>query len=338
MKFMLLTATVALLTFGGQAAESTFILPSSFADVEDDGWSHTFSSPPSIRLQEVYGAAMFPQRPITITEIRWRRDAWHGSAEFGVVSDVSLSISTTQREPEGLSNYFAENIGVDVAEVFRGELVVPPPVELPPGAIRPFDIVIRLDHPFRYDPAEGNLLLDIRTPVAMPGMLGVDAPNDYGDGASRVFSWSVDEVWGPSDAAADVIQVVWENDLPSEPFTLHLSASPAQLWPPHGQRVPVTLTAVGETADGQLWPRVNARIVSVVCNEVYGKAARDKRNPQWVVTGDMTLNLVAKKFPGRMHMRIYTITVQAEGEEGNISTAQIRVVVPASAPGSNRSR
>jgi hypothetical protein len=119
---------------------------------------------------------------------------------------------------------------------------------------------------------------------------------------------------------------------PPGPFRLWLSATPTQIWPPHGQKVPVRIAAVAETEDGRQWPQVASRIVSVSCNEVRGRAAKDKRNAQWRVTGDLSLSVVAKRLPGRMNFRIYTIKVEAEGEDGYRTTGEVRVVVPPAAP------
>jgi len=68
-----------------------------------------------------------------------------------------------------MSNVFAENIGADVKTVYSGNLMLspqncfrefPPPVNDP----CPFDVMIPLQEMFDYDPANGNLLLDLRIP------------------------------------------------------------------------------------------------------------------------------------------------------------------------------
>ena len=77
---------------------------------------------------------------------------------------VTLRIyaSTTSRSVAGLSTTFAENLGTNNTLVFDGTLTWTT-ANLPgPGNTRQFDIVFPLTTPFLYDPAAGNLLLDIQ--------------------------------------------------------------------------------------------------------------------------------------------------------------------------------
>lgn len=166
------------------------------------------------------------------------------------------------------------------------------------------------------------------------GYTGYAVSPDY---VGRSSPWpNATEAWGDlmAKGVEDGVIITALNQGPG-PFRLHLTALPAVLWPPNGQRVPVTITAVGETEDGTLWPDLPARIVSVSCNEVFGKAARDRRSVPWLVRGDLALDLVAKRLPGRMNRRVYAITVEADGADGFKTNAVVAVVVP---PGAPRSR
>jgi hypothetical protein len=70
--------------------------------------------------------------------------------------------STTTRSVAGLSATFAENIGADNTLVFSGTLNWATGNLPGPGNTRQFDVVFPFTTPFLYDPAAGNLLLDIR--------------------------------------------------------------------------------------------------------------------------------------------------------------------------------
>ena len=97
-----------------------------------------------------------------------------------------------------------------------------------------------------------------------------------------------------------------------------LTASPNMLWPPNHKLVPVTLTA-SVTDDGDPAPRT--RIVGVASNEP------SDGEPDWVVTGDLTLKLRAER-DGDGPGRVYTITVESRDYSGNSSVATVTVTVP----------
>jgi len=64
------------------------------------------------------------------------------------------------------------------------------------------------------------------------------------------------------------------------------------------------------------------RILRVTSNEPQRPPASD-----WVITGDQTLDLRAKRL-GNGKGRIYTIVVECEDSSGNTSLGQVEVVVP----------
>ena len=103
--------------------------------------------------QQVYASSAFPG-PITITQV-----AFASSAEFtdgpGLANyNFSVGLSTTAAGPGGLSPNFAANRGADFASVFSG------PLTATITANNQFDLLINIA-PFTYDPANGNLLLDV---------------------------------------------------------------------------------------------------------------------------------------------------------------------------------
>ena len=103
--------------------------------------------------QQVYASSAFPG-PITITQI-----AFASSREFtdgpGLATyNFNIRLSTTAAAPDALSANFAANRGADFASVFSGQLVANI------TANNQFDLLIDIT-PFTYNPANGNLLLDV---------------------------------------------------------------------------------------------------------------------------------------------------------------------------------
>jgi hypothetical protein len=146
------------------------------------------SSVSSQRYQQVYGSGDFSAIPGGgyITQILFRPDAGvHGSAFTSTLSYVFIQLSTTSAGPDGLSTTYANNIGADAATVYSGSLALSSADTGPANGPKDFDIVINLKTPFFYNPARGNLLMDVW---------------NYDGGSSTYF----DAVWTSGDAVSRV--------------------------------------------------------------------------------------------------------------------------------------
>jgi hypothetical protein len=102
------------------------------------------------------------------------------------------------------------------------------------------------------------------------------------------------------------------------PRILSIKACPDVLWPANGKLVPVKLVVRAVDECGP----VTSRIISVRSNE-----PPDGGQPDWVITGDLSLLLRAERSP-HGHGRVYTITVQCRDASGNTSTGTALVTVP----------
>jgi hypothetical protein len=193
----------------------------------------------NLRLQNVYSAAHFTDVPFTISEIRHRRD-WSTGAFTNWTLDVQLTLATTSRAPDALSDTFDDNLGPDARIVLEGPVTVSSPSPTVPGGPQPFDLIFPLATPFRYDPALGNLLYEIRT-RGTPWPLFTDASNAADDGAARGFSFgeSSSQV-AYRDTIAEIVLLVVE-----------LEKVPLRVHPPGGffaSPFTVTLTTPVESA------------------------------------------------------------------------------------------
>jgi hypothetical protein len=102
------------------------------------------------------------------------------------------------------------------------------------------------------------------------------------------------------------------------PRILSIKAVPDVLWPANGKLMPVRLIVQAVDHCGP----VTSRISSVRSNE-----PPDASQPDWVITGDLTLLLRAERSP-HGNGRVYTITVQCSDAFGNTSTGTVLVTVP----------
>ena len=107
------------------------------------------------------------------------------------------------------------------------------------------------------------------------------------------------------------------------PHIIRVNASPNSLWSPNGRMVPVEIGVVATDNVGI----TSTKIVSVTSNELVKDVGNRKGEPDWEITGDLSVNLRAKK-TGAGSARIYTIVVQCADAAGNKSIGQTRVLVP----------
>ncbi|MCH7805431.1 MAG: hypothetical protein IH937_15290, partial [Acidobacteria bacterium] len=109
-----------------------------------------------------------------------------GAAFNSTLNDIQINLSTTTMTADNLSATFADNVGADETIVLnRGSLDLSSA-----GANGTFDIVVHFDTPFFYDPALGNLLLDVRN-FGAGFTTQFDAHDVVGDSISREFAGDV---------------------------------------------------------------------------------------------------------------------------------------------------
>ena len=102
--------------------------------------------------QQLYLGGAF-RGPITIAGLEFYNTAYNSFATAMNSGTWTISLSTTSRGLGTLSNEYAANIGTDNTVVFSGNLYQP--WEFGNTLAIPFTT------PFSYDPANGNLLIDI---------------------------------------------------------------------------------------------------------------------------------------------------------------------------------
>jgi hypothetical protein len=162
----------------------------------------------SMRYQQVYAASQFPAAG-TIAEIAFRPDGPLGTGASSLSPllptglTVKVMLSTTTMTPGTLSTTFADNLGCDNAVVYDSSVNGPwkfstsyaGPGGSGSGDYNAFDIRMRLPVPFSYNPANGNLLLDVTITATASGLPELDADNTQSAATSRVYA---------TDAAATV--------------------------------------------------------------------------------------------------------------------------------------
>jgi hypothetical protein len=196
-------AMIVAAVVSSSVSAQSIVVPNALAGVESSyGNRYPFNSVDH-RYQQVYAASQFAgvSGSAQLTQIAFRRNA--GAVGFSItVPDVTISLSTTgyspQVGPNLLTNRFADNPGPDSTTVHTGPLTLTSSATGPTGGPNPFDIVINLSTPFTFNPAQGNLLMDVRIAGGSDNVMFFDAT--LGDGnVNRVWTNSLTALTGSVD-------------------------------------------------------------------------------------------------------------------------------------------
>ena len=193
--------SVLLLTLGvAQAASaSTVVTPNAFA-ATPGGTGYLMPNFSGFnRYQQVFASSEFGalSRPELITSIAIRQLGTNTSPVSSSFSNVLISLSTTPDSPDALSTTFAANQGSDLTIVHNGPLTFSGGSH---SGVQPFDISFGLTAPFLYNPAAGNLLLDVQyISGETQDIWSADGVFAAGDSVSRIFAQGANAATGSAD-------------------------------------------------------------------------------------------------------------------------------------------
>jgi hypothetical protein len=191
---LICAAVIALFASSSLAAD--VVAPNALRTVQGDtGNLFPILSSQPIRYQQVYDKSQFSGFAAGgeyITQLAFRVHS-PGIPFTASISDLQINLSTTAKTPEGLSATFADNVGTDDTVVFPSASVqFATSVSGPADGPQAFDLVITFNTPFHYDPAQGNLLVDIRNSSGAThdpaNDQQIDAVSTGGDSTSRVYN------------------------------------------------------------------------------------------------------------------------------------------------------
>jgi hypothetical protein len=138
------------------------VVPNTLA-TNDANSSFTAQGGGAARIMQIFDASQFGalSGPSFLTQFAFRPDTIPGPAG-PQTNTLRIYASTTSRSVAGMSTAFSQNIGTNNTLVFEGTLTQATENLPGPGNTRQFDIVWPFATPFLYDPAAGNLLLDLQ--------------------------------------------------------------------------------------------------------------------------------------------------------------------------------
>jgi len=233
-------ATLTILSNG-----ATAVIPREYANQTGGTGSGSFES--RIRQHQLYFATNFPPFPIKLHGLRWRPNAAEGRAFDPMVVQISIALSTVQLGPGGLSRTFAENLGMDYAEVFHGTLPLSSAFLGPASGPKQFDMFVPFQTEFLLDSTKGDLLVEFRN---FPG--AVTTPVDGGgapSAAGRVWSDNPDGATATTARGdVDIMQVLY-----TPVFRPSILVPPAEQTVQEGSTVTLSVIATGSAPLHYQW-------------------------------------------------------------------------------------
>jgi len=186
-----------------EAAEIKIVSPGAYEDIEGEGAVGEDCCDP-YRFQQVLPAADFAalgNQPHWLVDFTYRPDQSQTNPVTSHWPDHEVRLSTTQRGPDNLSLSFADNLGADVMQFYRGPQTAVAVAGSGPGP-REFHNIDRPVGvtPFLYDPSQGNLLFES---IGRQGVVSPSGPQDKIPGMqTALVGFSPFATQGVRDAAS----------------------------------------------------------------------------------------------------------------------------------------
>jgi hypothetical protein len=146
-----------------------------------------------------------------------------------------------------------------------------------------------------------------------------ETPGSCSQSRTIARTWTATDACGNMRSCVQTIEVVDT----TEPVIQEASANPASLWPPNHKLVQVSVSA---TAVDNCDPSPVCMVSNVTSNEPVNGRGDGNTAPDWVITGDLTVDLRAER-SGKGNGRIYSISVSCTDACGNSSDATTSVIV-----------
>jgi hypothetical protein len=146
-----------------QLHAQVIVVPNSLASDDGNGSATSTAGSASVRWLHIHDASQFGalSGPSFLTKFAYRPDRITGQSGPRSFT-LRIYASTTSRSVGGISTTFAQNLGTNNTLVFDGTVTMTTGNLPGPGNTRQFDYVFPFTTPFLYDPAAGNLALDLQ--------------------------------------------------------------------------------------------------------------------------------------------------------------------------------
>ncbi|HUW84368.1 MAG TPA: M36 family metallopeptidase [Phycisphaerae bacterium] len=184
------------LSWNGQTPPSCVVIPNARATTEgnsDNGWPFNLALGERRRYQQIYSAAEVETSGV-ISAIRFRPDGDYGDPFGPTAHQVQVYLGHAATTVATASPTFADNIGPGYTLVYDGPLALSSAdVGSPPA----FDIIIDVNDVFSYDPAQGDLLMEVKVVIAADStQFDADGLSTSQTATTRISAENIDDPVG----------------------------------------------------------------------------------------------------------------------------------------------
>src|SRR5262245_13492265 len=180
-------------------AQSTVVIPAGLVAGAGNSsnafpWGSSAATFPGLRVQTVYDGSNFTAAgitaPIRILRLKWRANDAATSWTGGTFAQATIRCATAAVDHTALSAAFAANVGPNLTTVHSGAVAFLPGAGAGIGLPGTVAVDVALSTPFVYDPALGDLAIDVDCPGGSNFAGGTLTPMDVqtGAAASRVYA------------------------------------------------------------------------------------------------------------------------------------------------------
>lgn len=183
-------------------AQLSVVIPNGTANAPGNSsnafpWGTSAATWPGLRLMCVYGSVNFTAQnvsaPILINQLKWRPNDTTGAVTGGTFATATVELSTSPTGFGGITTNYATNHGADRTVVYSGSVVHTPTPGSAGWTPQSWCVDIMLTTPFLYDPAAGDLVIDVDYPTGSfsggsVGQMDVEGANSN---AARIFASSM---------------------------------------------------------------------------------------------------------------------------------------------------
>lgn len=184
----------AALCLAPAASQATLVIAPGTADgIEGNSNNgYPFRLAGGVYYQQLYHADLFGGQSGIIDKILFRVE--NGSGSFSETLNLEVRLSNTTVTPAGMSNIYANNVGIDETIVLSGNVTLSGTGGPGPN---PFDVILEIDDLFTYNGVDNLLLQVTRYSGAIPVQLDAVAAS-FPDGTlmQRMYSDTIGASFG----------------------------------------------------------------------------------------------------------------------------------------------
>jgi len=181
--------------------------------------------------------------------------------------------------------------------------------------------------------APADIVKECTSPAGTPVILGAATASDQCDSTPTIANnapasfplgmtavqWTATDDSGHQGSDSQIVTI--QDTI--APVIADVTATPNSLWAPNHKMVPVSVAvSVSDVCDSS----ASCHIKSVASNEPTNGTGDGNTDPDWVITGPLTVQLRAER-AGNRSGRIYTVTVECTDGSGNSSTKPVTITV-----------